>query len=160
MKLNTCAAAAAALLIACGSGSPREELFGPEIPSASVVLETRHSGVEQPLRAVIRSEAEWRPIRETLTGGQPGAAVRSIDFRREMVIVAALGEQLETGRTVTFGGIQRVTGEIIAEVVQVLPDPRCETVEIRTTPLAAVAVPRSDAPVRFIERSIILDGCP
>jgi hypothetical protein len=160
MKLNTCAAAAAALLIACGSGSPREELFGPEIPSENVLLETRHSGVEQPLRAVIRSEAEWRQLRETLTGAQAGTTLRSIDFRREMIIIAALGEQFETGRTVTFGGIQRVSGEIIAEVVQVLPDPRCESVEIRTTPFVAVTVPRADVPVRFIERSVVLDGCP
>jgi hypothetical protein len=153
-------AAVAAVLAGCGSGSPREDLFGPEIPAGNIVVETRHSGITEVLRVVIRTEAEWRPILEALGAEQPGREIRTIDFRTQMVILATRGAQREAGPTITFAGIQRVPGEVIVEVLLLQPDPRCDTVEIPTTPMVAAVIPRSNVPVRFVERADVLEGCP
>jgi hypothetical protein len=147
------------LFLGCGTGSPREDLFGPAIPAADIVAETLFSGIEDPVRAVIRTEAEWQPFREAL-GQNAARPIRNVDFSREMIIVAGMGTQRQGGRSITFGGIQRVINEIIAEVHTLFPDSNCETPEITTTPLSAVAVRRSDVPVRFVEESVSLPGCP
>ena len=144
----------------CGSGSPHEDLFGPEVPAEDVVIDTRHSGIVAPVRGVIRSPTEWQPFLDAFAQATPGQAIRAVDFSTEMILVAALGRQLQAGRDIGFRGIQRVTAEIIAEVLLIQPDARCDTIEIETTPLVAVAIRRSDVPVRFVDVTRILEACP
>lgn len=115
----------------------------------------------EPARSVVRSEAEWRAFLENLEPADDGPA-RVVDFRREVVLVAALGARDDGGMRVTFGHAAVVDGEAVVEVVIIVPDPVCDRIPVESTPLAAASlrIRPQDTPVRMVDVTTVDADCP
>lgn len=117
------------------------------------------SGLTQPVRAVVRSEAEWAALWRRITTGQSPALLPPVDFRREMLLVAAMGARPTGGYTVRIVSAIDRGAEIEARAVQTAPGRRCGAIAAVTEPADVVRVTRSDKPVRWVVRAEITQ-CP
>lgn len=148
----------AASLLACtagGSASGRASVAGDEQDAAvetEVLLETQHSGQEAPLRRVVREDTAWASFWSGLDLPTDGAGETpprpEVDFGTSMVLVAGLGRR-GGGFSVRIGDVRPLEDGLEAVVVESRPGPDCMTVQVITTPLAAVRVPATPGAVSF-----------
>lgn len=118
------------------------------------------SGVGTPLRETLRDAEAWRETWARLASRTgPPVPPPEVDFGREMVLVAALGERRSGGYSIRIESVRRAGGELVAAVVQTSPGPRCGVTGAITAPADVVIVPRSDAAVRWTVRETVTD-CP
>ncbi len=160
----------ASILLACSvaCGAPTvtspsvtqqpSRLVATPVPLDGAAGMIAYSGYHEAARIVIRSDADWRSAWATLhAGSSPVPPVPPVDFSREMVLLAALGDRPSGGfgvaiREVTFDG-----STVGAAVVETRPGPRCIVTAVVTQPVAVVTVPRSDVPVVFLDRAVTAD---
>jgi len=122
------------------------------------ILSELNSGIQQSRRAVIRSASEWQAIEDELRrGGVSADRVRGLDFRRSMIILAAMGTQSTGGHTITIEGVYRGGGQLWVVVHEEAPGPGCLTTQVLTTPVDAVSVSLSTERVNFVERKTVRD---
>lgn len=106
------------------------------------------------LRTVVRSPAEWEAL---WASSEPRYPVPPIDFREEMLLVAAAGQRGGHGNRI------RIDSALVAErtlhaVVREYTG--CATTGMIVTPVHVVRVDRTDLPVHFVERGTVRDSCP
>ena len=152
-------AVAALALAGCLDGPGR--VAGPSTPSGPVEL-TRitptapsiayYSGLGEPTRLVISDAAMFTRVWEQAFASVP---VPSVDFGRERVIVAALGQRASGGYAIEIQGANVEGDEMVFDVVSTTPGDYCAVSMALTQPVDMVKVPRSTAAVRFAERSVI-----
>lgn len=99
------------------------------------------SGYGQARRQVIRDAAAWSAA-WSLVGQGPRPPV---DFGREAVIVAALGERQSGGYQVQVSGASLAGGTLLIDVLEVIPGADCVPSAALTQPIAIVAVPAGAA---------------
>ncbi len=118
------------------------------------------SGIQEPARQAVRDAAAWREAWSRLTAraGPPGAAPE-VDFAREMVLVAALGQRRSGGYAIRIESVRAEGGELVASVVESSPGPRCGVTMALTAPADAVVVTRTSLPIRWTARQVVTD-CP
>ncbi len=147
-------------MIACVGQSSGETLGQQQAVAQQPALSPRvllesDRGLHRALRAVVRTPEElmsmWREAHAGL-GSPPG--VPTVDFAREMVIVAAVGFQGEPGTRITV--VSATDREGLLEVaVDVRPAPACgDNWGVVTFPTAMVAVPTSRSTPIFRDRVI------
>ncbi|HEU4556267.1 MAG TPA: protease complex subunit PrcB family protein [Longimicrobium sp.] len=137
---------------------PRDTFSLRRLPEAAQGSFRYNSGVETPMRETIRDEAAWRGVWTRLTArGGPPVPLPEVDFAREMVLVAALGQRRSGGYTVRIESVRRAAEALVATVVQTSPGPRCGVTGGLTAPADVVIVPRSDAAVRWTVRETVTD---
>ncbi|HET7462474.1 MAG TPA: protease complex subunit PrcB family protein [Longimicrobium sp.] len=118
------------------------------------------SGVETAMRETLRDATAWRALWTRLTSrAGPPVPPPEVDFAREMVLVAALGQRSSGGYAIRIESVRQAGGEMVATVVQTSPGPRCGVTGALTAPADVVIVPRSDAAVRWTVRETVTD-CP
>jgi hypothetical protein len=118
------------------------------------------SGVETATRETVRDAAAWGGLWARLTARSgPRLPAPEVDWSREMVLVAAMGQRRSGGYAIRIESVRRAGGELVAEVVQTSPGPRCGVAAALSAPADVVIVPRSDAPVRWTVRETVTD-CP
>lgn len=116
------------------------------------------SGLARPAREVARDAAAWSALWSRMTAGHhPATPAPAVDFGREMVLVAALGQRATGGYSVRIESVADAGGELVARVVEQRPGPRCGTTQAVTSPADAVAVPRSSKPVRWVVREVAME---
>ncbi|HUP89132.1 MAG TPA: protease complex subunit PrcB family protein [Longimicrobiales bacterium] len=117
---------------------------------------TLYSGVREPQRTVINNEAAWSALWSQIASENGTSAPPRVDFSKEVVVVAAMGERKAAGYEIAITGVQRVLDVLIVDVASTAPGPTCDRSEVITTPLQAVRIPRTDEAVSFHERSVVL----
>jgi type IV pilus biogenesis protein CpaD/CtpE len=118
------------------------------------------SGIEAPTREAVRDAQAWRDAWSRLTSRSgPPRAAPEVDFAREMVLVAAMGQRRSGGYAVRIESVREEGGELVASVVETSPGPRCGVTMALTAPADAVVVTRSTLPVRWAVRQAVSD-CP
>ncbi|HUP01442.1 MAG TPA: protease complex subunit PrcB family protein [Gemmatimonadota bacterium] len=153
------AGASLAALLACANGPP-PRMEGPtphagegESLAIDPLYENLYSGIEEPRRALIRSEAEWRDIWIELTGAQePAVEPPAVDFQRRAVVVAAMGSRPTGGYTIRVASARMAGDRLAVEVVETSPGPTCLLTQAFTAPAIAVAVEGPPAEVAFVDR--------
>lgn len=152
---------AIATAVACGSptdsGAPASvepaELVGASQVSDSVIV-ALNSGIPDRRRLVIRSEAEWHALwREATASVSPAPDVPRFDFATEMLLVATMGARPTGGYAIMIDSVYAQRGVLHAVVRETVPDRACLVTLAMTTPVVAVRVPRSAAPVEFSNRT-------
>ena len=113
---------------------------------------------EQGFRLVIKSRDEFSDFWKRLTGrvppGQWAPALPDIDFSKEMIVVAAMGQRPTSGYWNIIDGACEVDGQVEVFISNV-EDPSCMgAFDALTYPADAVRIPRSDLPVVFRETQI------
>ena len=118
------------------------------------------SGLAEPGRHVVRDAAAWSALWARITEPYgPRPPVPQVDFRREMVLVAAMGTRSTGGYTIRIEGVEGGGSEWVATVAEQRPGPRCGTTQALTSPVDIVVAPRSDRPIRWTTREVVSD-CP
>ena len=115
------------------------------------LLQSQTSGWTQPATFVVDDPVAWERFWSRHKGrAVPAPARPAVAFASEVVLVAALGERPSQGNSVAFGAIVGDgRGGVDAEVRVGAPDPGSVTASSRTSPVAAVAIPRPEGAVRF-----------
>jgi len=128
--------------------------------SAAHVYRSGTSGFADAARLVVRDSVAWGRVWATLhVGAAQAPPPPPIDFRREIVIVAALGGRTAAGYAITIDTVRRAGEEIEAVVRTFVPGERCGGGVAFVEPADAVRVPRSERAVTFTERRQALEHC-
>jgi hypothetical protein len=118
----------------------------------------QHSGLRESARLVVRDPDRFTQLwNEAWAGVQPPPPLPAVDFEREMVIVAVMGEQASGGFTIEVTGALDAGGEVKVGVRRSRPAPGCPVTLALTQPLDVVKLPRRASPVTFDEAEQVVD---
>jgi predicted small secreted protein len=122
---------------------------------------TFSSGLRTPQRTVVRDEAAWRAAWAAMWQGySPQPALPPVDFAREVVVVAALGERMTGGYQIFVDSATTTAGGgVVVHVRTEAPGPRCGTTQALTQPVDLARLPRPAGEVTFQDRAVVTD-CP
>jgi len=120
-----------------------------------------YAGIGDPMRAVIRDSTAWRQLWDRINRPfVPAPALPSIDFGREMIIVAALGSRPNAGYDVVIEGAEQDSAGIQISVRVASPAAGCPVATAMTQPVDLARVPITDQPIRFRERDVVVSCAP
>lgn len=113
-----------------------------------------------PFRLVIRNRDEfsdfWKGLVSKVPPGQWAPSLPEIDFSKEMIIVAAMGERPSSGYSIIIDGACEVDGHVEVFVSSVEDVFSCGVGQaaVVTAPADAVRIPKTDLPVVFRETQV------
>jgi hypothetical protein len=132
--------------------APGTVLVGPA-DSAAHVYRGDRSGFADAARLVVRDADSWRRVWAVLALGRADTLTPPpVDFRREILILAAYGARPTSGHHVAIDTVRRGGFAVEAVVRSVEPGERCESALEIVQPVDVVRVPRTERPVAFVER--------
>ncbi len=114
-----------------------------------------NSGFRDPARLVIDDEAQWTTVWTLLWAqqdSQPAPPPPAVDFTRNSVIVAALGQGSARGFGIDLSRIATTRDTVYAEVSSRL-SVGCNTLAELSQPVDVIRIPKPHAPVVFVERA-------
>ncbi|HEX9936248.1 MAG TPA: hypothetical protein VGB15_03975 [Longimicrobium sp.] len=118
--------------------------------AAVPVATLSESGVETPLRCVVRSREQWQSFRALATpGALPDGAA---GFPREALLVAAMGVRGNTGYEIALGPVTSRGDTVVVTVVSTSSGPSIQH-DVVLTPLSLARIPASAGPVLWIEKA-------
>jgi hypothetical protein len=120
--------------------------------SAAHLYRGERSGYADATRLVVRDSVAWRGVWQTLHTGVEPPPLPSVDFRHEVVVLAALGARLRSGHAIAIDTVRRSGEEIEAVVRTTVPAAGCAGAPSVVQPVDVVRVPRSERAVAFTER--------
>lgn len=103
-------------------------------------------------RLVVRDAAAWAEVwAEAHAGRTPAPPRPAVDFPREAVIVAAMGERPHGGHAIAVAEVRAEDGGATVRVESVSPGAGCMTTQALQRPLDLVRVALPAGEVRFVE---------
>jgi hypothetical protein len=112
-----------------------------------------YSGLRNQAQLVIRDaatwQAQWTEIWDVQSAAPP---IPVVDFTREMVILAAMGEQRTGGYSIAITAADETSSGVTVRISTILPGAGCGVTQALTQPVDAVKVPRRETGVSFAER--------
>lgn len=125
---------------------------------AEPLFGTLYSNIHQPARLVIRDSQSWAQLWAQMVAPTDGlSSPPAVDFDKNEVVVAAMGERQRGGYAISINGIaQDASGTLHVDVASTIPASTCNASDVITTPLDAVLVPRTTETVQFSERAVVL----
>jgi hypothetical protein len=140
-------------LVACSESEPLSLELRSQAPAMQPVHSTLYSNLRDSHRLLIRDAESWATLwAEMISAGDPRTPP-FVDFSKDDVIVAALGERRASGYGIAIIGFNTDAGGTRLIVNTTVPGPTCDRAEIITAPLAAVRIPRVEGSLSFDERS-------
>jgi len=105
------------------------------------------------VRLTVQDSADWRAVWSRIVGPHSNAALPPVDFSREMLLVAGMGEQPCMGYLINIDTIFRDDDKRIYAVVRERHrGAGCGCLNEVTSPVDIVKVPKTIRPVTFLER--------
>ena len=119
-----------------------------------------YSQLRQSQRAVIRDNTAWQAAWASLwPAGAPIPAPPNVDFTKEMVVLAALGERSTGGYAIVVdSATENATGATVWVSLN-SPGAGCVTTQAFTQPVDIAKVTRTDAAVHFTDVAKVT-ACP
>jgi hypothetical protein len=152
MKVLVCAL----LLAACSSPTRPDEsqsLTVTRLQSGELSF-SYYSGITESRRLVVRDQAAWQQVwNDIYKFTFPAPALPAVDFTREMVIVAALGQRPTGGFSIFIDGATETANGVTINVRSVSPGAGCAVTLALTNPVDIARVSRRDGTVAFAETS-------
>ncbi len=109
-------------------------------------------------RLVIRGSTEWETFWNDLNGHlTPTPALPVIDFSRQTVIAASMGQRPSGGHAIRIDEVFEDDQRVFVVAVETSPGPACFSTQIITSPVATVVVDRAGREVEFVEQSETLE---
>ena len=118
------------------------------------------SGIDAPLYGAVRDYRSWHALWDRVAARhRPKPPSPSVDFSKDMVLVAATGTKPSGGYSISIVSVHEAARYLVATAVRTSPGPRCGTTAALTAPADIVRVPASAKPVRwtFVDR---VSDCP
>jgi hypothetical protein len=135
---------------------------GPSAPGSALALTrlrsdpfslTYASGLREPQRLVVRDATAWQQLWTSVWRGVlPEPSRPQVDFGREMVVLAAMGERPTGGFTILIDSASEGTSGISIRIRSISPGSGCGTTQALTQPVDIARMPRRDGSVTFDER--------
>jgi hypothetical protein len=140
------------LLAGCSRGNdPAAPPVDTVVTEPPVLVSTLHSGVAEPARRVISTQAEWLVFWQQLRAVDPsGQDQPAVDFASFAVAVVALGERERDGYRVEVPQYRATADSLVVTVLRTTPAATCPSAPVLTTPLVAVLIARRPS-TRFLE---------
>lgn len=121
-------------------------------PELAVLPHRSSNALVAPARLVIRDPNSWASIwAQIVAGSGPPVPTPSVDFERDMLIIAAMGARNTGGYVITIDSVTRRAGALTAWIREESPGRSCGTTLSLTQPIALARLPRIAAPVAFHE---------
>jgi hypothetical protein len=148
--------AVAVLVTACGNGDAGPavaDLSAGQLVFAPTPAYAGACAFPETL-TTITTEAEWQRVwSELFACASAAPALPAVDFSREMLAVAALGQRGSSGYSVAIRHAALGSDDALhVGVVEYQPGRRCAVATVITYPVAIARVPRTDAAVAFDSR--------
>jgi hypothetical protein len=122
------------------------------------VLSEAYSSIDDRQRLVIRDAEALRLFwANAITNRVPAPELPAVDFENEMVIAASMGRRGTGGYSIDIEQVKESGGELNVIVVETSPGAGCFLTQALTAPVIAVKIPKSDATVKFEERTVTQD---
>jgi len=135
-----------------GSSSPGQPLGITRLRVEPFSL-TYASGLREPRRLVVRDASTWQQAWSSIwQRTSPEPPIPQVDFGREIVVVAAMGERLTGGFTILIDSALEGTSGVLIRIRSISPGLGCGTTLALTQPVDIARVPRRDGSVTFDER--------
>ncbi len=135
----------------------------PDLPEDAVAISFERvphlngpfGGPPGPARLVIRDEGAWMEFLTGLAGPmlEELPEVRDVNFTRNIILVAALGQRPTAGYGVSIEAVYESGGRLFVDVLETTPEPGSVLAQVMSAPVAAVLVAVHVGPVTFMERS-------
>jgi hypothetical protein len=111
------------------------------------------SGIHTQRRQAIQDAATWAAVWPQIFGDMPAPELPAVDFSKETVLLAAMGDAANSGYSIQIDGAFADGDTTTAGVTSVSPDPMCmmTMMQVMTQPVDVVVVPKASA-VTFAER--------
>lgn len=155
---------AAVLLAGCGGSAvaPVDFNIGPQVTVTHLRSDglplTYYSGLTVAQRTVVRDAATWQATwRAIWDRTLPAPALPTIDFTREMVVVAALGERNTGGYAIGIDSAATADSGVVVWVHSTSPGASCGLTQALTQPVDVARLPLLPGPVTFRERAQTVD---
>ena len=140
---------------------PGPKMTGPSLPlrfGGTRQLPFLQFPSNKSLRLVIKNRDEfsnfWKQLNSRVVSTQ-SAPPPEIDFSKEMIVVAAMGERPTSGYWTYIDGACEVDGQVEVFVSTVEGGGKCGVVfTVLTYPADAVRLPRTDLPIVFRETQV------
>ena len=118
-----------------------------------------NTGLVQPARLVVRDTETWRSTwNKIYEGHSPVPPLPEIDFSKEAIIVAALGQRGSGGYSIIFDSASpNAAGGLDVVVRSISPGSNCGTTAALTQPADVARIPSGYASVRFIEKAEVMN---
>lgn len=135
-----------------GTAPPAVEGGRGESVPAVIIFKHPQTHIRQPVRCVVRQAQDWATLWSAARRGvTPAPPVPPVDFGASMLLVAGMGPQPSTGYGIAITEVRRTESAIVATVERYVPGV-CPRGAGFTEPMHAIAIPRYNAPVRFVEK--------
>ncbi|MDY6816855.1 MAG: protease complex subunit PrcB family protein [Pseudomonadota bacterium] len=132
-------AGASMVVAGCATSQPRVQT-DEGAPLARQISQSSHCGLTAPGHLLLKSETDVGRLEGLQGRTLPLAPLRAVDFEREQVVLAALGQKPTGGYSVTLvsSAIEDDTLELSVRIRE--PQPGVVVTQALTTPCAAIAV--------------------
>lgn len=134
-------------------GSPNPPL-GQTVPF-TLVYADKYSGIRAPRHELITQPARWQFVWDEIMsdGRSPRPPVPSVDFARQQLILAALGESPDACKDIEVESV-RLAGDILqVSIKETRPPMSCSCPPVVVEPVDVIAIPRGTAKITFSRRS-------
>lgn len=127
-------------------------------PEVAVLPYRMTSGLTRRDRIVVRDAAVWPGLwREVVGSHSPVPAPPAVDFARETIAVASMGQRNSGGYSISIDSAGMAGDTVILAVTERSPGPTCGTTAALSSPVALARILRANATVRFVERTAVTD---
>lgn len=154
----------AAVFLVAGCVDDASHVVGPVTPTELTRITPNapsilyFSGLVEPARMVINDPATfasvWARVFVKLSEAPP---LPNVDFGREQVIVAALGEKPSSGYGIEVASVDVEGDEVVVGVVSTTVGGGCGASQVLTQPVDIVKIPLPRMGVRFAEHAAVRD---
>jgi len=111
-----------------------------------------YSGLIKSERLVIQDAQTWATVwTQIVSRAIPQPNVVEVDFRRERVLLAAMGQKASGGYAISIVNVLRSGETLQVSVRETSPSDDCGTSDELTQPLAVVLIPAGSEPIQFLE---------
>lgn len=109
------------------------------------------SGITQATNRVIKTQGDWEKLWQRHQGNvDPAAKVPVVDFDKEMVLAAALGQKRTGGFAIKIVRVESTATGLKVFLAQRTPGPGSLVIQALTAPFHFVAVPKKDGKAEFV----------
>jgi hypothetical protein len=125
-------------------------------PEVAVFPFHSNSGLTARDRVIVTDQAAWSTIWSAIVkNNSPTPMLPAVDFNRETIVVAAMGQRSSGGYGITIdsGGVAGDT--VVLTVTEHSPGPTCGATAALTAPIALARILRPRATVKFVEKTAV-----
>jgi hypothetical protein len=147
------------LLFACNGASSSPTGVDGVVPFVTVHRE-QSTGVKGKHAEIISRADVWqRTWDEIVSNRSPKPPLPAVDFEKNILIFAAMGETADACRSLVIDSVERRNGELLVSIKETRPPASCSCPPVTVQPVHVVSVPRAATGAAFLYRSVTEGNC-